>query len=106
MAMTLFMVPNFIYATPFLSSLSGDPFCDTSGSHACNESGFGSEPIPEDNNCCESDCQHCGLPCCAGAVMVPALALAFILTSDGSMPANAIDLPWVDTEPLYHPPRG
>ena len=78
--------------------LLGDT-CDVSA--CCDEPGHGSD------NCCESGCQHCSLPCCYGSAMVPAVAkmVDANLNSDGRLAAGASDLTWVDPDPLYHPPQ-
>lgn len=75
---------------------------DTFDASACSD-----EPGHGNDNCCESGCQHCSLPCCYGSAMVPTVAqmVDASLNSDGRLAAAASDLTWIDPDPLYHPPQ-
>ena len=108
LAMGLTLLPAPLNATYYSSSSSDDNPCETSRADACDGEACGTEPVSEGDNCCEAGCQHCSLPCCSGTVMLPTITqgLSLDLTPDGRGFATAIDLPWVDTDPLDHPPRG
>ena len=108
MAMGLTLLPASLNGAYDVTAFaSGDP-CETSQSDACNDPACTSGPNPDDDNCCETGCQHCSLPCCAGTVMLSTIAQGQdpTLTDDRPLAATATDLPWVDAGPLYHPPRG
>ncbi len=82
--------------------------CDTIAADTCDDADCCSEPGSGDDNCCDSDCQHCSLPCCSGTAMIADVAqmLDAALTLDGRLVATATDLTWFDADQLYHPPRG
>jgi hypothetical protein len=73
----------------------------------CNASACGSEPDKGNDDCCETGCQLCSLPCCSGTVMISTLSqvLDSSLTSDGRLVFTTTGRAWVDADPLYHPPR-
>ena len=83
-----------------------DP-CDTVLTDSCYDPACGGEPDHGDDNCCDTGCQHCGLPCCSGTAMIPPVTqvLNAVLTADGRLAATAADVTRVDADPLYHPPR-
>jgi len=66
-----------------------------------------SEPDQAQDSCCETGCELCSLPCCTGTVMIPTVAQVpdTGLIADGRLIASATAVTWVDTDPLYHPPR-
>lgn len=84
-----------------------DP-CNSLPTDACEAPACGGEPERGDDNCCDTGCQHCSLPCCSGTVMISTAVqvLDATLTVDGRMAAIANDVTWVDADPPYHPPRG
>ena len=59
------------------------------------------------DNCCETGCQHCSLPCCSGTAMIPTVAqiLGAALTSSGRLAPTPPNVTWADPDQLYHPPR-
>lgn len=89
---------------PVPDSLPSDLFpADTSLDQASER-----QTAHEGDDCCETGCQHCNLPCCAGTAMIPPVAqvLDTALTVDGRLALSATDVTRVDADPLYHPPRG
>jgi hypothetical protein len=83
--------------------VSTDP-CDAG---PCESGSCDTEPDPGADDCCETGCQHCSLPCCSGTVMITTTiqVLVFALAADGPLAALVTDVAWVETDPLYHPPR-
>ncbi len=106
MSLTLFLaLPDAAYdETPCSDVESCDSLpVDTCEAHAC-----GCETDHGDDNCCDTGCHHCSLPCCSGTAMIFTVAqvLGETLASDGRLAATSNDVPWVDADPPYHPPRG
>ena len=81
--------------------------CCSCPADTCESDTCGSGPDQHDDDCCEAGCHECSLPCCAGSAVILANSqtLDAILAADGCLAANAIDIAWVDADPLYHPPR-
>jgi hypothetical protein len=108
MAMGLTLLPAPLDAACDMIPHSDVDPCDTflmdisDGPSGAGESGHG------DDNCCDTGCQHCSLPCCSGTAMIPTVAqvLYSALTADGRLAAIATDVTWIDADPLFHPPRG
>ena len=67
----------------------------------------GTEPGHGNDNCCETGCQHCSLPCCSGTAMIPTAAhiLGAALTSGDRLAIIGANVTWADPGQLYHPPR-
>jgi hypothetical protein len=108
LAMGLAMLPGPFDATYDAIPSSDAASCDPYSADPCDAGACESESDPGDNDCCETGCQHCSLPCCSGTVMIATVihVLDAALTPDGHLAAIATDVAWVDTDPLYHPPRG
>ena len=103
----LSLVPVPMDAACDLSAPAAVDPCDASLPESCCGSACGGEPIPGDDDGCETGCQHCSMPCCSGTAMIPtavqALDAAFI--ADRRLAARGPDETRVDVDPLYHPPR-
>ena len=56
--------------------------CDLLLGDTCDASACCDEPGHGNDNCCESGCQHCSLPCCSGTAMIPAVAQMVDATLD------------------------
>ena len=106
-AMGLTLVPAPLEAAcDMISDPDVDP-CDTSLAAAIGDTTSSRDEGHEDDDCCETGCHHCSLPCCSGTAMIPPFAqvLDTTLTSDGRLAATVTDVTWVDPDPLFHPPR-
>ena len=107
MAMGLALLPAPLAvacdATPHSDA---DP-CGILMADTCDAPAGGRESGHGNDNCCETGCQDCSLPCCSGTAMIPtdAQMVDAALTSDGRLATTTTDLTWVDPDPLYHPPR-
>jgi hypothetical protein len=108
MAMSLTLLPLPGSATSDLPDLSADDPCESSSPENCEAETCDIEQSSEDDDCCETGCQHCSLPCCTGTVMLPTVAqgLGPVPTTADHVVTLSNDLPWVDADPLFHPPRG
>jgi hypothetical protein len=73
----------------------------------CEPSPCGSDSEQGTDDCCDTSCQLCNHPCCSGTAMISMLSqvLDSSLTSNGRLVGAATDVMWVDSDPLYHPPR-
>ena len=107
LAMGLALVPAPLHAacgqTPHPEV---DP-CDTLLTASLDASTGGSGSDHGEDNCCETGCLHCSLPCCSGTAMILTFAQLqdAAPTADGRLALTDTALTWVDTNPLYHPPR-
>ncbi len=107
-AMGLALLPAPLEAAcDMISHPDVDP-CDTYLAATCDDETCEGHPGHGDDDCCETGCQHCSLPCCSGTVMIPPVAqvLHAVPTADGRLAATRADVTQIDADPLYHPPRG
>lgn len=107
LAMGLVLLPAPLEAAcSAISHPDLDP-CETCLADVCDDAACGGKQDHAGDDCCETGCQHCSLPCCAGIAMIFAAspAAASAAPSDGRPVAAAPRAPWVDADPLYHPPR-
>jgi len=81
--------------------------CDLLPADTCDSADCCDEPGHGNDNCCQTGCQHCSLPCCYGSAMIPTLAqlMDAAPTSDGRLAATSTDVTWVDPDRLFHPPQ-
>ena len=107
LAMGLALLPGPLEAAYGVTPSTEFDSCVPVSADPCGSGTCDSEPDPGADDCCESGCLHCSLPCCSGTVMIPTAiqALDSVISADGQMAAFATDVAWVETDPLYHPPR-
>jgi hypothetical protein len=108
MAMGLTLLSAPLDAVCDLAPHSDVNSCATLPADTCDGSACGEEPDQGDDNCCETGCLNCSLPCCSGTAMISTVAQVqdAALNADGRLAATATDGTWVDVDPLFHPPRG
>ena len=106
-AMVLTLLPAHLeVACEVVTHPDADP-CDLLLADSFDASASSNEPAQGGDNCCETGCQHCSLPCCTGTAMIPAapqLAEASTISNDRLVTTNT-DVTWVDLDQFYHPPR-
>lgn len=112
LSMGLALSPGSLEAAYGVTQSADFDSCETVPDGSCSSGDCGSgadnpEPDPGTDDCCETGCQHCSLPCCSGTVMIPTSVqtLDSALAADGQLAAFATAVTWVETDPLYHPPR-
>ena len=83
-----------------------DP-CETCPADSCKDPACDQEAGHADEDCCDTGCQHCSLPCCSGTAMIPVASQQAnpMASADGCTALFHPDATWVDSDPLYHPPR-
>lgn len=82
-----------------------DP-CRDSPLDPCAEPAREGDTPPTDERRCETGCQHCSLPCCAGTAMIqPLPVLEQTPTAHGRLAAVSVASPRFAADLLEHPPR-
>ena len=107
LAVALMACPVSAYPPCELAIHQDDDSC-----HARNDLGsllaeLGGGEAPTTDDCCPTGCQDCGLPCCTGIAMI--LASAPTVGTFAGMRVQPLpftsDLPRVDPDTFFHPPR-
>jgi len=84
-----------------------DDGCHTQGGGALPHTESAADDVSAQNDCCAAGCLDCGLPCCTGVAMV--LSVTPAVDSFACLRVQLLpgidDLPSVDPDPIYHPPR-
>jgi hypothetical protein len=107
-AMGLTLLPASLEAAcDMITHPDVDP-CDTFLADTLDDVTTDRDAGHEDDDCCDTGCQHCGLPCCSGTAMISPFAqvLGTSLNADGRLAATDTKVTRVDADPLYHPPQG
>lgn len=107
LAMGLVVLPAPLEAACDMTPHPESDPCETCRTDACEDTACEDEQEHQDENCCETGCQYCSLPCCSGTAMINVASPSAIplAPADDRPVLAAPRAPWVDAEPLFHPPR-